>query len=180
MEQKIISFDGSEIYYRHHKGKNDKTLTFLHGVGANWTVWKKELNFFKKKGFSTLVIDLRGHGQSSSPLEFEKYRLYHFSRDLRQILIQEKINDFSLIGHSLGGGVALSYCLHYPKKLPSSLVLIETSTTFPFKHNRLLNMGPYITHFLRFIASHKLTNKEHFFHFKDIDLSFTGMKENWN
>jgi len=68
--------------------------------------------------------------------------------------------------------------MRYKKKLPVSLVLVESSTTFPFKHNRLLNLGTYMTEFLRFVSSHKLTSREHFFHLKDIDLSFTGMKEN--
>jgi len=58
--------------------------------------------------------------------------------------------------------------------------MIETSNTFPFDHNRILNHGPFLTHFLRFIARHKLTRKEHFFHFNDIDLSHIGIKENIN
>ncbi|PIZ50723.1 hypothetical protein COY27_05920 [Candidatus Woesearchaeota archaeon CG_4_10_14_0_2_um_filter_33_13] len=178
VEKNLSSFDGTKIYYRVEKNKNPHTLVFLHGVGGNWTVWKKELQYFQKRGYSTLVFDLRGHGLSDAPDDLSKYRLYSFSRDLHNILNKEKIDPFTLVGHSLGGGVAINYCMRYKKKLPVSLVLVESSTTFPFKHNRLLNLGTYMTEFLRFVSSHKLTSREHFFHLKDIDLSFTGMKEN--
>ena len=68
--------------------------------------------------------------------------------------------------------------MRYKNKQPHSLVLIETASTYPFKHDHLLNHNHYLTHFLRFISEHKLTKKEHFFHLKDIDLSYTGIKEN--
>lgn len=68
--------------------------------------------------------------------------------------------------------------MRYKKKLPHSLVLIESASTYPFEHDRLLNRSPYVSHFLRFIAEHKLTKRNHFFHLKDIDLSSDGIKEN--
>ena len=40
-EKNLTSFDGTEIYYLLHRGKNPHTLVFLHGVGGNWTAWKK-------------------------------------------------------------------------------------------------------------------------------------------
>ena len=66
----------------------------------------------------------------------------------------------------------------YPNKVPNSLVLIDSASTYPFDHKHLLNLGPYVTHFLRFISKHKVTRKQHFFHFEDVDLSLDGIKEN--
>lgn len=172
----FYSFDGTKIYYRRHIGQNPCTLVFLHGVGGNWTLWRKEMNYFQKRGFSTLVLDLRGHGQSDCPDEFERYCLPHFSHDLFSLLRQEKIKNFVLIGHSLGGAIAINYCMMYKQRYPRSVIFVETSSTYPFDHDRLLNLGPYVTHFLRFVASHKLTHKQHFFHFHDVDLSQEGIK----
>ena len=177
-EKNIRSFDWTKIYYRYHQGSKDHTLVFLHGVGGNWTVWKKEIAYFQKKGYSTLALDLRGHGMSGAPKKFKKYQLYRFSMDVSRILKKEKINDFSLVGHSLGGAIIINYCMRYKNKLPHSLVLIESASTYPFEHERLLNRSPYVSHFLRFIAEHKLTKRDHFFHLKDIDLSSGGIKEN--
>lgn len=180
MEKRLASFDRTKIYYNYSKGKLPLCLVFLHGVGGNWTVWKKEVEFFQKKGFSTIAIDLRGHGLSDAPNEFEKYQLTNFSRDIYLILQKEKIKKFALVGHSLGGGVAINYCVNFPKKLPSALVLVESACLYPFYHSGLLNRGPYVNHFLRFISEHKLMHRKYFFHFKDVDLSAEGMKWNFN
>lgn len=167
----MISFDGTEIYYRYFAGKYPLVLIFLHGVGGNWTVWKKEIEYFQQKGFSTLTLDLRGHGLSDAPEAFDKYQLDYFSHDLNQVMKEQRINNFILVGHSLGGAIALNYCMNYPKTLPKALIMVESASTYPFDHDRILNYGPYLTHFLRFISEHKHTRKEHFPHFSEVDLS---------
>lgn len=178
VKKRIRSFDGTKIFYTYKKGKQPFTLVFLHGVGSNWTSWMKEMQYFHQHDYSTLGIDLRGHGQSDAPLEFEKYQLNYFARDIHRILVREKAKQFILIGHSLGGCVAINYCTHHPKHLPASLVLVESTTIYPFDHNRILNLGPHTTNFLRFIAEHKAMRRSHLFHLKDIDLSYTGIREN--
>ncbi len=175
VKKKLRSFDGTRIFYTYKRGANPFTLVFLHGVGGNWTIWMKEMQYFHQKGYSTLGLDLRGHGLSDAPLEFEKYQLNYFARDIHQILLKEKVTQFVLIGHSLGGCVAINYCTHHPRHLPASLVLVESTTIYPFDHNRLLNLGPHTTNFLRFIAEHKAMQRSHLFHLKDIDLSQIGI-----
>lgn len=180
MEKRLVSFDGMKVNYTYSKGKLPLCLIFLHGVGGNWTVWKKEMEFFQKKGFGTLVIDLRGHGSSDAPNDFERYQLTHFSRDIFALLQKEKIKKFALVGHSLGGAVAINYCVNFQKRLPSALVLVESACLYPYNHNTLLNRGPYVNHLLRFISEHKLTREKHFFHFKEVDLSEQGIKSRFN
>jgi len=170
MEKRLKSFDGTKIFYSYYKGKNPFCLVFLHGVGANWTVWKKEIDFFQRKGFSTLAIDLRGHGQSDAPSNLQKYQLTNFSKDVHKILCAEKIKKFVLIGHSLGGGVSLSYSMLFPKKLPLALILIETSCLYPFNKSKVLNFGPYAHHFISFLCHHKSNHKTQV-HFEETDLS---------
>ena len=176
MQKYLNSFDGTKIHYLYHQGKNKQTLVFLHGVGGNWTVWKKEIKFFQKKGYSTLAVDLRGHGKSDAPEEFKKYQLPYFARDINEIIKKEGIDKFTLIGHSLGGCISIVYCVNHKQELPASLILVETCSIYPFGHNNMLNFGPYLTDFLRFIASHKATHRQHFFHFKEADLSAEGIK----
>ena len=169
------SFDGTRLFYIYHKGRLSNTLIFLHGVGGNWTVWKKEIEYFQSRGYSTLAFDLRGHGQSDAPEAFQRYQIPNFTRDIFALTKELKIRKFSLIGHSLGGAIALNYCILNKRRSPLALVLIESASTYPYDHNRLLNKKPYVTHFLRFIASHRLTYRHHFKHFKDIDLSVNGI-----
>ncbi len=180
MGKYVTSFDGTKIYYEYNKGNNPFTLVFLHGVGANLTVWGKEISHFGKKGFSTIALDLRGHGQSDAPLRPSKYRPPYITRDIYEVLKKEKVADFSLVGHSLGGAVAINYCMLHKKRLPISLILIESTAVYPFEHDHLFNMSPYVTHLLRFIAQHKLTKRQHLFHFNDVDLSEKGIEGDLN
>ncbi len=178
VKKRIRSFDGTRVFYTYKKGTKPITLVFLHGVGSNWTIWKKEMQYFHQKGYPTLGIDMRGHGKSDAPFKFEKYQLNYFSRDVHYILHKEKIARFVLIGHSLGGCVAINYCTRHSKHLPTSLVLVESTTIYPFDHNRILNLGPHTTNLLRFIAEHKAMQRGHLFHLKDVDLSYSGIREN--
>lgn len=177
MEKYIRSFDNTQIFYNYSPQSNPFTLVFLHGVGGNWTLWKKEIDYFQQEGYSTLALDLRGHGASEYLPGFESYRLYCFSRDVHCVLKNENINQFSLIGHSIGGGVAINYLMRYRSLYPTSLVLVDTASTYPFQHDHLLNMNSYFTRFLRYISEHPSTMESHLPHLKDIDLSMDGIRQ---
>ncbi|HIG93231.1 TPA: alpha/beta hydrolase [Candidatus Woesearchaeota archaeon] len=181
MRQIVSSFDGTRIYSLHHRGENPLTLVFLHGVGANWTVWKREIEYFQRRGYSTLTLDLRGHGLSGAPEDFKRYKVPYFSRDVYNLLKVQGVQNFCLLGHSLGGAIAINYCMLYKKKYPDSLVLVESASTYPFRHNRLLNFGPHVTRFLRYLANYKFSRRatallQHLSQVQDVDLSVEGVK----
>jgi pimeloyl-ACP methyl ester carboxylesterase len=85
----ISSFDKTKIWYK------------------NWTSWKKEIQFFNKHNISTITLDLRGHGKSDKPNELTSNTLDCFAKDIHEILIKENITDFIIVGHSMGGMIAL-------------------------------------------------------------------------
>lgn len=161
MQKKVKSFDGLDLSYRRRKGKKI-TLVFIHGVGCNWTYWKKQLNYFERKGFSTLSMDLRGHGLSGVPYIKKQYNLENFSKDLRTILNKEKIKKFVLVGHSFGGAVVMDYCYLNKNFLPKAVVLISTSFDYPFKKNREFNLGRLSSKFLHYIAKKENFKKNYF------------------
>lgn len=173
----VKSFDGTKIaYYKQSGDKNKPTLVFLHGVGGNYTTWNKELEFFKKKNYSCIAVDLRGHGASDAPDDFNKYVIENFAKDIEAVIKKEKLEHFSLIGHSLGGGISSTYNMVCNPKA-KSVALIEPSIIYPFEHDHLLNHGSFATKMLRHIAYNKHLKKKYFPHFKEIDLSFEGVKE---
>ncbi len=176
-KKNLTSFDGTEIFYTiNTPEKSSMTIVFLHGIAANWTVWKREISYFSRRGYSTIALDFRGHGRSNMPPEAEKYRPPCFSRDIYEVLKHEGVQNFVLVGHSLGGAIAINYCMGHKHKYPRSLILIESTATYPFKHNDLLHMGPFVSHLLRFVARHKKTRQEHFAHLDAVDLSCLDFK----
>ena len=76
------SFDGTPIQYNVNKSKKE-VIFFIHGLGLNHTVFKKEQNYFYNKGFSTVNMDLRGHGGDTNTND---YSLDAFSKDIYAIL----------------------------------------------------------------------------------------------
>jgi 3-oxoadipate enol-lactonase len=121
----IKSHDGVEIYYEKVHTGNKKWLIFLHGLGGDLTAWNEERDKFHQLGYSTLAIDLRGHGLSGRPKDFPQYDFKNFMLDVLFILQHEKISKPVLVGHCLGGMIAMMYAAHYPTML-SSLILIDT------------------------------------------------------
>jgi len=150
MKKKIISFDKVKISYVFEGRNSDRpVLVFLHGLGANSTEWKYTLDEAKRQNYSTLSIDLRGHGFSDIPEEAEKYSLECYANDLREILLNEKITNYAIVGHSFGGVVAIIYCTLFKDLQPRGMVLVETTYKYPFKKNREMNANPVFCWVLR-------------------------------
>ena len=167
----IKSFDGIRISYK-VKRKGSLFLVFIHGWAADWTTWKKEIAFFQKKGYSTLTLDLRGHGQSDKPEEKDKYLLECFAKDNHTVLEKEKIKRVVLIGHSMGGAISLMYYhLFQNYKNIESFILCGTTYRNVFQHKKIKILLPFVKQVLDFILKNEHINKRHFNHLKDIDLS---------
>ncbi len=124
-KEKRVS-DGTKIRYRTHLGQRKNWLVFLHGFRVNSSIWKEYLSYFEKKGYSTLCLDLRGHGLSGKPRKISKYRLSRYSKDVQEIILKEKIKSMFLIGYSMGGTIALDFYEKNPEKI-KKLILISTS-----------------------------------------------------
>ena len=73
-------------------------------------VLANNLNFFQKKGYTIILPDLRGPGNSEYPTTKRKYRIRRFVRDLDEVLLKEKIagqDNSSSINHSNHRGDAM-------------------------------------------------------------------------
>lgn len=130
----FVSFDQTKIFYeiRDNKGKKE-TIIFLHGLGGNMRAWDEQVLFFQNKGYRTITFDLRGHGLSDRPKNINDYALDNFAKDILFFLKIYKIKKFVLIGHCLGGAVALKVVKQL-KIQPRATVLISTSVK-PFRFN---------------------------------------------
>lgn len=127
----FISFDGAKIYYEKSVKDKNRWLVFLHGFGGDLGAWDKEREFFKTLGYSTLALDLRGHGLSSKSKDLSFYKIENFAKDLNLLLEAEKIKKPVLIGHCFGGMVTIYFQTMFPDK-SKALILVDTSYKPPF------------------------------------------------
>jgi pimeloyl-ACP methyl ester carboxylesterase len=114
---RYVEVDGIKLHYQDFGNPGKPTLVCLHG-GAAHGHWFD----FVAAGFSAdyhvLALDQRGHGDSAwvSPPAYA----YH------KVAAQLDLRDFVLVGHSMGGMVAVVYAATFPGRM-KKLVVIDTS-----------------------------------------------------
>lgn len=123
IEKKII-YQGVKIFYRKY-GKGTPVL-FLHGFGEDGTIFNALLPHLEK--YATLLIpDLPGSGKSMTENGFD-YSLEHLALVMKALLDQEGVSSCIILGHSMGGYIALAMAEQFPD-LINGLGLIH-STAF--------------------------------------------------
>ncbi|MBJ8345041.1 alpha/beta fold hydrolase [Antrihabitans sp. YC2-6] len=86
-------------------------LVLLHGIGDNSETWLDIIPHFATK-YTVIAPDMLGHGQSDKPrADYSAAAYANGLRDLLSVLGHEKV---TLVGHSLGGGVAMQFAYQYP------------------------------------------------------------------
>lgn len=119
------------VSYDYHKTKNSRIcLIFLHAWTYNKSSWK-EVYKDLKKDYSILSFDFIGHGESDKPLDKKYHTLEYQSRVLDYLKTKLDIKKFVLIGHSLGGMVAIHHEL--TRKASSGLVLLSSSSNLKMR-----------------------------------------------
>lgn len=95
-------------------------LLLIHGVGDNSTTWDS-VHAKLAQRFTVIAPDLLGHGESDKPRA--DYSLAAFANGMRDLLAVLEIDRVTVVGHSLGGGVAMQFAYQYPH-LVERIVLV--------------------------------------------------------
>jgi pimeloyl-ACP methyl ester carboxylesterase len=101
-------------------GSGDPPLVFVHGAACNRRFWSQQVSRFSS-AHRVVAVDLRGHGESSAPAE--RYTVRRFADDLASISTQLGIERPVVIGHSLGGLVALDFASVYPDRVAAAVLI---------------------------------------------------------
>ena len=103
------SLQGIHLRVLHWGDPAARKLILLHGGGANAGWWSHIAPTLASR-FHVLALDFRGHGESDYPDELE---IGAFNADLEALIAHLGEPDVSLVGHSMGGHVALDHaCRH--------------------------------------------------------------------
>ncbi len=87
------------------KGKGD-SLIFIHGLGCSKDAFLHAFNFSAFNNFSILAFDLVGFGDSTKAKEFS-YSIEDHAEVCKLVIDKLSLNNIHIVGHSMGGAVAL-------------------------------------------------------------------------
>lgn len=117
---KKISLTGIEFAY--DRRGSGPPLVLIHGFPFDHSIWDEILPHLEDK-FDLILPDLRGFGESTT---FEsQYSILDVAHDIAFLLDALGIQNTSLVGHSMGGYVALAFAKQYPERM-NSLVLVAS------------------------------------------------------
>jgi len=97
-------------------------LLLLHGIGDSSRTWDQVLPLLASK-FTVIAPDLLGHGDSDKPRA--DYAISAYACGMRDLLGALDIDKVTLVGHSLGGGVAMQFAYQFPERC-ERMVLVST------------------------------------------------------
>jgi 2-succinyl-6-hydroxy-2,4-cyclohexadiene-1-carboxylate synthase len=109
-----MDFDINGISYHVDMIGDGFPLILLHGFTGDSKTWKPFLQEWGKSR-QIIAIDIIGHGQSDAPKDSKLYEMLSVTKNIKQILELLKIEKTDLLGYSMGGRLALSFSIQYPK-----------------------------------------------------------------
>lgn len=115
-------------------------LLFLHAALGIASDLEPLMTIFKERGYQTHTFTFSGHGKDAAVTE--EFRIDLFARDLDHYLATHSLNEVIVIGHSMGGYVALYHKANFEN---SPLKMIFTyGTKFNWSENAVLKELPML------------------------------------
>lgn len=108
-----------------------RPILMLHGLGADAESWVFQFPVLMDAGFRPIAIDLPGFGRSG--LAAKRWSVKRAAKSIQVWLKEMGIDEFSLVGHSMGGTVALELALAHPMRI-NKLVLVNTFARLRMKY----------------------------------------------
>jgi pimeloyl-ACP methyl ester carboxylesterase len=115
--QRVAVHGHQRAYVRQGSGP---PLLLLHGIGSDHRTWDRVIGPLAEQ-FTVIAPDLLGHGASDRPRG--DYSIGGYANGMRDLLALLDVESVTVVGHSLGGGVAMQMAYQYPM-LVERLVLV--------------------------------------------------------
>lgn len=128
LKQSIFRINGVDLNVA-DTGVGSRCLVFLHYWGGSIRTWTPVIEHLSKS-HRCVAIDFRGWGQSSK--DSHEYSLETLASDVIGVIEKLGLKEFSLLGHSMGGKVALLVAAQHPDGL-NGLILFAPAPPTPLR-----------------------------------------------
>ncbi len=112
---------GGSVIWRSVRARG-RPIVFLHGFGGDLNNWQFNQEALAE-GHATYAIDLPGHGGSSKDMGADHVHIGAFAAAVVDFLDAKGIAQAHLVGHSLGGAVALDLALNHAGRVASATLI---------------------------------------------------------
>jgi pimeloyl-ACP methyl ester carboxylesterase len=113
-----------------------RPLLIIHGFLGMSDNWKTLGAQFAQLGFQVHMVDMRNHGRSPHADDFS-YEI--MVQDVFDYCEQHQLTDISLLGHSMGGKIAMLFATTYPEKVDKLIVADIGPKFYPQHHQTILD-----------------------------------------
>jgi pimeloyl-ACP methyl ester carboxylesterase len=103
-------------------GSGGLPVVFVHSAAGNSGHWGSQLEHLRRS-WRAIALDFRGHGRSEPPGNGD-YSFAGMAMDIAAVADSLGLDRFVLVGHSMGGGVALTYAGSHPGRV-AGLLLVD-------------------------------------------------------
>ncbi len=108
-----------------------KPVLLIHGHTMDRRIWGPVMPDLRAADLRVLRPDLRGHGLSARP-DFG-YHVSHHASDMAAVLDAAGVDSATVVGYSIGGGVALEMALTVPERLTGLVLMSPVMPDRPFE-----------------------------------------------
>jgi len=126
-----------------------KPIVLVHGFSDSTYCWHNNINELLDAGFRLIIIDQPGMGKSEIPPEPYIFSIENQAKEIIRLTEKLHLNEFSLIGHSMGGGIALYLSSFYPQKVMNTIAIDPACFRLP---RRIFLTYPGMTHIASIFA----------------------------
>jgi pimeloyl-ACP methyl ester carboxylesterase len=120
LEPRTIELHGHPVSYR--MAGSGPVLVLIHGITSSSHTWARVLPALAER-HTIIAPDLLGHGESAKPRG--DYSLGAYASGIRDLLVALGIPRATIVGHSLGGGIAMQLAYQFPERV-ERLVLVNS------------------------------------------------------
>src|SRR5271157_5648933 len=120
MKTNTVTLHGRDVTYA--EAGSGPVLLLIHGMGGTLENWEVVLELLAR-GHTVVAPDLPGHGGSAPGAG--DYSIGAFAAGLRDLLVALGHDRATLVGHSLGGGIAMQFAYQFPE-IVERLVLVSS------------------------------------------------------
>ncbi len=135
-----IYLNGTRLHYLEWGAATMPALVLLHGGAAHAHWWDHLAPIFAPH-YRVIALDLRGHGDSSWAIP-PAYQIDDYVADVTALIAQLALAPVTLLGHSLGGFIALAYAIAQPQLVRRLIVVDMRARLSSRRYMRLLQALP--------------------------------------